>query len=540
MVVRQGHTGADPKTFNPLTATDATSSNYAEMLFLGLVEHDPDTYEIVPYLAESFELKDSGKRILVKLRDDIFWSNGVKITADDVVYTWNDLLRDGIATSSLKDILSVDGEFPQVRKISEREIEFKTKKVFAPFLDSLGTNILPKHAIEAFFEENEAKTFEDKQKAFNNYLNIYMSPEKIVSSGPYLFERLDSGERIVLKKNPLFFLKDKEGVDLPYADKMIYTFSKDTTAGVFKFLADEIYFLGVTPKTAALMKSLEDRYNFKLFENGPSSGTNFFWFNLSKNVPEPKYSWFNNKEFRRAVSYAIDRQAIINNVFEGLAAPLYTAEPLKSPFFDETIEEYPRDMNKAKAILKEQGFNLKDGILYDAKGNKVEFDFYTNSGTPERELMAVIVKSNLEELGIKTNIKILEFNNFVGKLMQGKDYDAGIIALTGGNEPNGGANVWKSDGRLHLFDVKKFQDDPVIRPWEKEVDRLFNAGVQTLDFDERKAIYSKFQRIIYEENPLIYLVSPLGFGLAKNYIRNVKKHKYGGLVPHNYSIFVEN
>ncbi len=534
-----GHLGSDPKTLNPLTSTDATSSNYASMLFLGLVENDPDTFETIPNLAESFEVKNNGKTILVKLRDGIFWSDGEEITANDVVYTWNTLIRDGIATSSLKDILSVDGSFPEVSKLSKKEIKFETTKTFAPFLNSLGTEILSKHSVEAFLETNNAKSFEEKQKTFSNYLNIYTKPENIVSSGPFLFSELISGERIVMKKNPYFFLKDKQDKAFPYVDKIIYSFSKDTSSSVFRFLADESYFLGLSPNTAALMKSLETKYNFTLYETGPSAGTNFFWFNLSKNVEEPKYSWFNNKEFRRAISYTIDRKAIIENVFQGLAAPLYTAEPKISPYFNEKLSEFDRDLTKAKTLLKKEGFVLKDEILYDDKGNRVEFDIFTNSGGKERELISVLIKANLEELGIKANLKIIEFNNFVGKLMQGKGFDSGVLGLTGSNEPNSGANVWKSDGRLHLFDVKKFQENPIIRPWEKKVDKLFNQGVQKMDFEERKKIYDKFQEIIYEENPLIYIASPLSFSLAKNKVKNVRKTKYAGIIPHLYSLYLE-
>lgn len=538
-VIRAGHFGSDPKTLNPLIASDATSARYGNMLYLGLVENDPDTFEVIPNLAKNFQVTDSGKTILVELRDDIFWSDGKKITADDVVYTWNTLLRDKVATSSLRDILSVDGEFPVVEKLTDRKIRFQTKEVFAPFLNSLATEVMPKHNIEAFFKARGAKSFEEKQKAFMAYLDVFTKPEDIVSSGPFLFSELVSGERIIMKRNPYFFIKDKEGKSYPYADKVVYTFSKDPGAAIFRFFADELFYISASPNTAALMKSLEEKYDYKLYEMGPSTGTNFFWYNMSCNVSEPKYSWFNNKEFRRASSYAIDREAIIKNVFQGMAKPLYTAEPQISPFYNEHLEEYPQDLEKAKAILKEGGFVLKEGVLFDKKGNRVEFDIYTNSGGKEREQIAVIIKANLAQLGIKTNIKILEFNNFVGRLMQSKDFDAGVLALTGGNEPNSGANVWRSDGRLHLFDVKSAQENPVIRPWEKEIDRLFNQGVKTLDFAERKKIYDKFQAIIYEENPLIYIASPLTFTIAKHKVKNIRKTKYGGILPHLYEAYIE-
>jgi peptide/nickel transport system substrate-binding protein len=123
--------------------------------------------------------------------------------------------------------------------------------------------------------------------------------------------------------------------------------------------------------------------------------------------------------------------------------------------------------------------------------------------------------------------------------MQGKDYDAGIMGLTGDNEPNNGANVWKSNGRLHLFDIKSSQDQPLVRDWEKEVDMLFNEGVQHMDFQSRKKYYDRFQEIIAEENPLIYLASPNTLSAISYKIIDVKPTKYGGLIPYLSEVKLE-
>lgn len=539
--LRLTHTGGDPKTLNPWTATDASSSHFGSMLFEGLIVSDPDTNDPVPHFAESFEISNSGKKIEVKMRDDIFWTDGKPITAYDVEFTWNTLLRDEIAISSLRDILMVDGEFPEVIALNEKELIFKTKEVFAPFLDYIGIEIAPKHHVEKFFKENNANSFEEKQKAFSNYLNINSKPSEIVSSGAFKLDSIKHGERIELIKNKKYFKKDDKGRTLPYVKKISYSYVQDNTAAVFKFLAGEAYTLGVTPQNAAFIKSLEDQYDFKLYDNGPSTGTHFLWFNLSKNIPEPKYSWFNNKIFRKAISYAIDRDGIVNNVFQGLGAPLFTAESLVSPYLNEALAKgFKRNIKKAKELLRAEGFQLKEDELFDKDGNRVEFNLFTNAGNPERELMAVIVVSNLKELGIKANFKLLEFNNFVGRLMQGKDYEAGIISLTGGNEPNGGANVWRSDGRLHMFDVKKFQDEPITRDWEKEIDKLFDQGVKVIEKEKRKKYYDKYQEIISEYNPLIYIASPKTLTAVSHKLGNIRNTKYGGVMPYLYKVYIKD
>lgn len=540
-VMRRTHLGKDPKTFNPWISNDATSSAYAALMFEGLTVNDPDTYEVKPHMAKSFEIQDGGKKIIVAMRQNIFWSDGKQITADDVVYTWNTLIRDQVAVSSLRDILLVEGEFPKVKKIGYQLVSFETEKVFAPFLDYLGIAIAPKHDVEAYFKRLGAKSFEEKQKAFNNYLNINTKPIDIVSNGPFKLSKLHHGERIEFARNPKYFVINKEGRHLPYVDKLVYSYVIDQSADIFKFLAGESHTLGVTPANAAMIRNLEDKYDFKLYELGPSTGTNFIWFNMSQNVKEPKFSWFNNQSFRKAISYAIDRESIIENVFQGLGAPLFTAESLASPFLNKKLEKgHPRNLLRAFRLLSEAGFKYdkENKILYDVKGNRVEFDLFTNAGNKQRELMATIIVSNIKELGIKVNFKLLEFNNFVARIMAGKNYESGLLAFTGGTEPNSGANVWKSDGRLHSFDVRTGDDPSPVRDWEEEIDELFKSGVQTMDFKERKKIYDKFQEIVYEQMPFVYVASPETLAAAKNDLANIRKTKYAGIIPNIYEVYL--
>lgn len=541
-VLRRTHSGKDPKTFNPWVSNDATSSQYAAILFGGLLQNDPDTNEQVPYMAKSFELKDGGKTIIVKLRENLLWSDGISITADDVVYTFNTLVRDRVAVSSLRDILMVDGEFPLVKKIDDFTVSISTKEVFAPLLDTIGLAIAPKHDIERYFKELGADTFEEQQKAFNNYLNIETAPEKIVSSGMFLLKKIKRGERIEFIRNPNFFAINQKGQRLPYIDKLIYSYAPDETAETFKFFAGESHILNVRAEKAALVKSLEETYDYKLYNLGPSSGTFFMWFNLSQNVPEPKYSWFNSKNFRKAVSYALDRENIINNVHQGLGDPLFTPESLQSPFLNEKLTTgYKRNLDYAKKLLIEDGFKFsKEGFLLDAKNNRVEFSMYTNAENQTRVMVATIILDNLKDIGIKVNFKPLEFNNFVAKISVGKDYESGILGLTGGNEPNSGANVWRSNGRLHMFDPRTPDSSSTVRPWEKQIDKLFTKGVRTMNFEERKAAYDKFQEIVYEELPMIYLTSPKALAAASNKVGNIRKTKYGGLIPSLYELYIRN
>lgn len=541
--LRLAHRGQDPKTLNPWIASDATSSELAALMFEGLIYLDPDTDEPKPNLAKEFKVSKDSKTIRITMRDDIKWNDGEPITVEDVEYTWNTLIRDQVAISSLRDVLLVNGKFPELKIINNKTIELKTEEVFAPFLRTLNVEIAPKHDIEKFFKKHKAETLEQKQIAFNNYLSTETQSEAIVCSGAFKLKKIISGQRIEFIKNKNYFKKDLKGNQLPYLDRIIFTYAVDDAAAVFKFLAKEIHVLNVSPQNAAFIKSLEGKYGFKLYDLGPSTGTNFIWFNLSKNIPEPKYSWFNDRNFREAISYAIDRDSLVNNVYQGLAMPLFTAESLQSKYLNTNITGFKKDISKSKQLLESSGFyfkNNKSGIkLFDKNGNRVEFNLFTNAGNTERELMATIISSNLKALGVKVNFKALEFNNFVSRVMQGKDYDAGILGLTGSNEPNNGSNVWRSNGRLHLFDIKEFQNQSTIRNWELEIDELLSQGTQTIDTNKRKEIYNKMQNLIFKENPLIYLVSAKNLIAINKQVGGLHQTKYHGIMPFMEQIYIK-
>lgn len=540
--------GQDAKTLNPWIATDASSSQYGSMMFLGLLKFDPDSDQALPLLAKDIKISKDQKTITVTMKENIYWSDGEKITVDDVLFTWNDLLKEQIAVSMSRDIILVDGKFPEVKKLNDKTIQFKTNTIFAPFLRNLSIEIAPKHHILEYLKKANAKTLKEKQLAFNKYLDIHSKAKDIVCSGAFKFSKIQSGERIEFIRNPRYFeIDSKTGKNLPYIDRIIYSYVQDDSADIFKFLSGESMILGLSPNNAAFIKSMEKKYDYQLIDLGPSQSSNFIWFNMSKNILEPKYSWFNNRDFREAVSLAIDRENIINNVFQGLGSPLNTCFPNISPFYNPKIKVNPlANTKKALKILNRAGFRLKinpetkEKELFDSKSNRVDFDIFTNSGNRERELMGVIISENLKEIGIKANFKLLEFNNFVGRIMSAKDYDAGVLGFTGGssNEPNSGANVWNSSARLHTFDPKGTQANPITRAWEHEIDSLFSQGVKTLVFQERKEIYDQFQEIVFREKPFIYLATPKTFTAVSKDLGGIRKTKYAGIIPDMAKVYI--
>ncbi|PIW62592.1 MAG: ABC transporter substrate-binding protein, partial [Candidatus Omnitrophica bacterium CG12_big_fil_rev_8_21_14_0_65_50_5] len=202
---------------------------------------------------------------------------------------------------------------------------------------------------------------------------------------------------------------------------------------------------------------------------------------------------------------------------------------------DVTIYDY--DLDKARNILKEEGFIDRDGdgILEDKDGHPLEFTLNTPAGGFEREQMAGIIRADLEKIGIKVNFLTIEFNSLVGKLTSKFDWDAIMIGLTGGVEPHFGKNVWHSTGGLHMWYPN--QKEPAT-DWEKRIDEIFDTAVQELDETKRKVLYDEYQRIVSDEVPVIYTVLNNRLSAVRNKFGNLRPSSYGGIFHNLEEIYV--
>lgn len=531
-----------PKTFNPWVSKDATSEAMGQLAFEGLTTTDAYDGRVIPQMAKSVSVDKTGKIYTVVLRKGLKWSDGKPITADDVVFTWNDIILAGLGNASMRDTVLVDGKPPKVEKVDNLTVRFTLPHVFAPFERQLSDSIAPKHAVEPAVKKGAMY--------FNSFWGVTTPPSEFVTSGMFRLSKYIPAQRVEFVRNPNYYMIDKANNKLPYLDKYIINIVGDLNNQLLKFEAGDIDILSVRGENVASFKQREPNSNYKMYNLGPDTGTMFVSLNMSrfKNssgkyyVDPVKQKWFNDRNFRQAVTYAIDREAIVSNVLRGVGAPLFTAESLSSIFLNKKLAfGYPRNILKAKALLKQSGFTWdKQGNLYDNAGNRVEFNLFTNAGNTEREAVGVMLKQDLEELGIKVNFKPIEFNVLVGKLTDTLDWDAVIIALTGSQlEPNSGKNVWASDGSLHMFNQRKDKDlvkKTDLRPWEKELDIIFNKGAQQINFADRKITYDKYQEVVYRENPLIYLYSGLRVNAIRRKFGNVSPTPIGG-ITHNVEEF---
>jgi peptide/nickel transport system substrate-binding protein len=530
--------GTGPKTFNAWSASDVDSDGFGLMMFERLVQIDAFTGKSQGRLAKSFTVSPDGNVYTFFLRKGIKWSDGHPLTADDVVFTFNDIIGQGFGNSSRRDVLMANGKYPNFEKVDDYTVRVTTPAPFAPLLSGLEQAIAPKHVFAPIVKKG--------REAFNSFWDTNTTGDQMVCSGAFKLVRHVPSQRVELERNPNYFMVDRNGTQLPYLDRFVVMIVPDQNTQLLKFLGRELDFLDIRSVRGPDVGKLRPKRkteNFKLYNLGPDDGTNFMVLNMCRRVNpkthkpyvDPiKQEWFNNVNFRQAISHAMNRQRVVDNVLKGVGMPLYTSESTGCLFFNKSLKAYSQDLDFSAKLLKEAGFVKKpDGNLYDAKGNRVEFTLLTNAGNSTRDGACVTIQNELEKLGMKVNYQPVDFNMLIDKLDQSLDWEAVVMGLTGSRtEPYNGANIWKSNGRLHMFDQRLPNDKgdvlaPDARDWEKRIDALFDQGAVTLDFNKRKKIFDEYQQIIYDQAPFIYTYTILDITAVRNTMKNYKPSPYG-------------
>ncbi|MBS3786645.1 ABC transporter substrate-binding protein [Candidatus Bipolaricaulota bacterium] len=493
-----------PKTFNHAVAQETSSTDVTDLIMgAGLTDTSPATGKTVPAIARDWEISEDRKTYTFHIRKGVKFNDGKSLTAEDVIFTFKKIIFNEKVSADARSILKVEGKLPSIKKVDEYTVQFTTPTVFGPFVRQIGyTPIYPKHAFEDFSGE-EFNSAWGKQVASNN-------PEKIIGAGPFKIKKFAPAQQVVLERNPYYYKRDPEGTQLPYIDELIFLKVENTDVQMLKFKNHELDVHGARAEDIPfLLRNEEDEgWNVKINqkpETGAPAGTDFIAFNWDVDNKELA-EVFRKKDFRRAMSHAVNREDIINNIYNGLAIRQVSPISQLSPYYNpEAEEKYPGkfDLEKARKMLDELGLKDTDddGVRELPNGKDLEFELITNKGATRRVDVGNIVASDFEKIGVKATLNPISFNPMVQKLLGGK-YEAVIVGLIGDPiEPNSGKNVWDSDGSLHLWHLKA-SDNPV--EWEKRVTELFNKGLKHVGYENRKKFYDEFQTIVSEQVPVIY------------------------------------
>jgi peptide/nickel transport system substrate-binding protein len=509
---------SEPKTLNPVTAADAPSREVIGRLTADLIHINRASQQTEPALAKSWTLSKDGRAFTIKLHQGLRFSDGQPFDADDVVFSFQ-LYLDEKINSPQRDLLIVGGKPIEVRKIDQYTVRFILAQPYAAaerIFDSLA--MMPRHLLQN----------SSQQGKFAQAWTLTTPPAEIAGMGPFRMKAYVPGQKIVLERNPYYWKADRSKNRLPYLDELVFLFVGNEDAQVIRFQAGETDIISrMSAENYALLSKEAASRGTNLFDLGPSLEYNFLVFNLndlqSKNLPSiaAKQAWFQDLQFRQAVSAAVDRDAIVKLVYAGRGAPLWgNVSPSNKFWVDQTLPHPPRSLDKARELLKSAGFSWRGGALLDPKGQPVEFSIIASSSNTQRSKMAAIIQDDLSKLGMNVHVVPLEFRDVINRVFQTYDYEVSIMGLGGGDaDPNPEMNVWLSNGGTHLWHLGETKP---ASDWEAQIDQLMQKQMVTLKYKDRKHLYDQVQEIIAANVPCVFLATPNVVVGAKKNLANFK------------------
>jgi len=492
----------DPHTFN--AAISVSTSNINGWLYSSLLIPDIYMMPTRPYLAKEWWFSEDGLTLYMKIRQGLKWSDGEPFTLEDVRWTLEELLPE-VTGTGIGGIFDANGLPPDVQTIDAETISFTWTTPNALALRAIGfVDIFPKHALD---ERLKAGTF---AQAWG--LDEW---DKLVTMGLYTIEDYITGERIVLKRNPHFWMYDTQGNQLPYIERIVYQIVPDRAALLLRFEVGETDVFFPTADNYPRILSMAEEKGWQTGTGVGGYGNQFVAFNF--NAADPiRREWFRNEHFRRAMVYLIERQSIIDTLLNGFGLPLYGPIPPYCGFYYPGVEQFglKYSVTRARLELKKGGFDwLSDGTCVDSRGNKVQFELITNFNSELRDLIGVNLVSNATKIGVKINYSQLQFNALVERLLSGR-YEGVIIGLTGSPDPGIGANVYRIDGNIHFWNYPPgYSDEDHINEenywlpdWEERIDEIYKLQITEIDPQKRYDLFAEFQMIMAQKQPLIFTI----------------------------------
>jgi peptide/nickel transport system substrate-binding protein len=463
------------------------------------------TGDIVGKIADSWTASEDGLTYTFNLRDDIFWTDGTPVTAQDVKFTYEAMASDSVNTPHKSNVeliesITLNGDY-------SLDIVFRTLDCSVLYNFFLG--ILPSHMYAPDFSD-----------IMDNPLN----EEPTVTNGPFHFSEWVKDDHITLIRNENYYLGP------PNLDGWIFRIFADNSSLLAGFLAGEIDLTNVGPQYAAviegeiekgqpfLMKEFfNDGYAFVGFNfadpDNPqlgwvdSNGDGVFGEGEEPNLEQDSHPILSDVLVRKAIAYSLDYSNIISEVVFGKGAPIVAnVLPAINWAYNDDLDPYTYDPETAATLLDEAGWIREGGDGVRMKdGEPLALSILTNTGGETRENIAILMQDNLNALGFDITLEIMEFGTVVNRMMA-QQFDMVIMGWIGSGSDPDDSHLWS-----YQF------DDPgdgfnFISYYNEEVEeKVWQArAVEGCSDEERGRLYKDIQAQIHEDVPYAFLYNPLG------------------------------
>jgi peptide/nickel transport system substrate-binding protein len=482
---------AEPGSANEyITPSTLPTNEVLFRVFQRLVEEQADFNEhpatFAPQLAESWEWSPDRKALTFRLRENLVWSDGVPLTAEDVRWTWQMQTHPKVRWDNVnsKDFIR------DVEVVDPRTVRFHFTQIYSKqMLDANEGVILPKHAW--------SKLPVEKWRESSDWFK-----QNLVVSGPFTIASWTPQQELVMARNERYWEKDR-----PYLDRVVMRILPDAGSLVSQVLGGELDFIPqVAPTDVPRVKA------------DPDLNLISYWSNLyvvvGWNTAKPLFA---DADVRRALTLAMDRQAIVDTILPGGMGRVAVSPYIQSVWaHDKTLKPHPFDLAEARRILAAAGWKDSngDGIL-DRGGKPFSFELTSNAGNQQRNDAAVMIQQQLKKVGIDARPRILEFNTLVQEMNDGA-FDAIIIGLSMDTSLD-------MTAQFHTRAITEGNNS--FRYSNPEVDRLLEQVASQPELKQAEPYIHQIERLLHRDQPATFLWESQRMAAVNKRIRDAKPNQ---------------
>lgn len=461
-----------------------------------------------PQLAESWEISEDKKTYTIKLKKGVLWHDftdpvsgekfkNLEVTAEDFKF-YLDVIKNPDV-----DCAPIRGYFKDLEKIEViSDYEFKAhwnKKYFLSEIITLGLSPLPEHFYHAYEGDFNGKKFNDD----------YERNRMIVGCGPYRFSEWEKGQNVVLEKWDKYYGKEY-GAE-PAIDKIEFEIIKKENTRLQALVARQADRMSLSPEfwktridteVFAKDKGYIDKFKYP--------GRMYTYIGYNQKDP-----LFKNKNVRRALTHLINRKKILEDVYYNLGRIITGPFFIDSPYYDKNIKPYEFSVKKAENLLSSEGWKDSDGDgILDKNGKQFKFTILQAAGSSIQPKMLPLIKEDMAKAGILVNLQKVEWSVYTEKLEK-KDFDACCLGW--------GLSIESDPYQLwHSSHADRKGSSNHISFKNKEADELIEKIRITFDRKKRIELCREFHKLIHEEQPYTFLISPYNLLIQNNRYENVK------------------
>lgn len=472
-------TSTNPSRLNPLLATDSSSSEIASFLFNGLVKFDKDSLAIIGDLADEFYYENN-TTLVFKLHKNVLWHDGEKFSAKDVLFTYNTLISPQVVSPYSAAFRFVDS----VEVVDEFTIKVKYKQPYFKALETWMMGILPEHILK------------NEKNLMNSKFNI--NP---IGTGAYKLHQLEHSKNIILVAFDDYFLGRAK------IDKISFHVIADPMTRFLMLKSSALDIGSIEPMQ--FERQLNDKFfsEFNIYEQISKSYT-YLGFNLRRDK-------FKNPRVREALSLAINRQEIVDILF------FKHAKVCTGPFlpgtkaFNETIKAPIQDIQKAKKLLKDAGYD---------ENNPFTFEIVTSNSSAIRPYAAQILQHQLKKAGVVVTLRVMEWQAFLNMVVFPNEFDS--VLLGWGLSPTPDPYMfWHTDNdKKGGFNLVGYNNP--------KMDKMIEQSQTIVDREKLGKLWQEMFKMIADDNPYLFLYIPNSITTVNKEIKNIKPAKGG--IWHNY------